>query len=155
MGNDGKGGNLMKYPFTYKFEEGNLSIELEIESGVTLISGDSSTGKTFICEQIKGVIIEKSLRHEVNCNFPLDDTIVISNEIEFKKAMKSTNKLIFLDKVAMYDSPELADFINKRRNTFIVMYRKMKNKFNILQREIKELNYKVENDKIKISLSNI
>lgn len=110
---------------TLEIKAQTFEIYIPIYHKNTVIGGDSGTGKTYIVEKISSLVSEKALRNCVKSNIDFDNTIVIRNATEARTLDRKhlENKLIILDRADLYLNKSLVDFINKSKNTFIIMSR--------------------------------
>ena len=142
----------MDLPFIYKFENANIGLEFELEAGVVLIEGDSSTGKSYICKQIEDATTNRKLKGLIKCNFPIEKTYVVRNKSDFEKVKNKKDSLIILDRVPLYDSLELKKFVDNRQNLFIIMYRDLKYRFKAAFTEFKRLKHEIKDDMVYFTL---
>lgn len=113
----------LKIPFNYVFDDSKISCRFKLDSYVTFIIGDSSTGKTFILKRIQRVIKEKSLRSKVKTNISIDKTFVCLDEHDIKEIAGLEGCIIFIDRFDMLNNAELEKMINSNKNLFVIMYR--------------------------------
>lgn len=100
-----------------------LRVSIPIMSKNTIIEGDSGTGKTLMINKLHDIKNSKMLRSDTKSTVDFDDIIVVRNKYETGLVdMKNTkHKLILLDKADTYLDKHWVDFINKSKNTFIIM----------------------------------
>ena len=103
----------------------DLRVSIPIMSKNTIIEGDSGTGKTLMINKLHDVKNSKMLRSDTKSTVDFDDIIIVRNRYETGLVdMKNTkHKLILLDKADTYLDKHWVDFINKSKNTFIIMTR--------------------------------
>lgn len=103
----------------------DLRVSIPIMSKNTIIEGDSGTGKTFMINKLHAIKNSKMLRSDTKSTVDFDDIIIVRNRYETGLVdMKNTkHKLILLDKADTYLDKHWVDFINKSKNTFIIMTR--------------------------------
>lgn len=92
---------------------------LEIQDRITIIRGDSATGKTtmakIISQQLRGI----NNGFEINTDFNLKE--VLKNNIEYPDL--DPNSLYLLDEGSLETSNQFANFVNKSRSHFIIISR--------------------------------
>ena len=103
----------------------DLRVSIPIMSKNTIIEGDSGTGKTLMINKLHDVKNSKMLRSDTKSTVDFDDIIIVRNKYETGLVdMKNTkHKLILLDKADTYLDKHWVDFINKSKNTFVIMTR--------------------------------
>ena len=103
----------------------NIDFDMEINDRITIISGDSSTGKTFIINMMN-IIIKMNKVNSVPKPLVPSDFIVCSNEDETFKINNAHHKVIFIDRYDIF-SKDVKNMINKKMsqqdNTWIIMSR--------------------------------
>ena len=101
----------------------DLRVSIPIMSKNTIIEGDSGTGKTLMINKLHDIKNSKMLRSDTKSTVDFDDIIIVRNKYETGLVdMKNTkHKLILLDKADTYLDKHWVDFINKSKNTFIIM----------------------------------
>lgn len=102
-----------------------IEIKIPINNKVTIITGDSATGKTKMIRYISDILKDKS---EITETTVILESVVVCKDIEDVKALvdqKEKGKIIFIDR---YDSIEnispLISFIRETRNLFILLAHK-------------------------------
>lgn len=102
-----------------------LRVSIPIMSKNTIIEGDSGTGKTLMINKLHDIKNSKMLRSDTKSTVDFDDIIIVRNKYETGLVdMKNTkHKLILLDKADTYLDKHWVDFINKSKNTFVIMTR--------------------------------
>ena len=102
-----------------------LRVSIPIRSKNTIIGGDSGTGRTLMINKLHDIKNSKMLRSDTKSTVDFDDIIIVRNKYETGLVdMKNTkHKLILLDKADTYLDKHWVDFINKSKNTFIIMTR--------------------------------
>ena len=103
----------------------DLRVSIPIMSKNTIIEGDSGTGKTLMINKLHAIKNSKMLKTKKKSTVDFDDIIIVRNRYETGLVdMKNTkHKLILLDKADTYLDKHWVDFINKSKNTFIIMTR--------------------------------
>lgn len=103
----------------------DLRVSIPIMSKNTIIEGDSGTGRTLMINKLHDIKNSKMLRSDTKSTVDFDDIIIVRNKYETGLVdMKNTkHKLILLDKADTYLDKHWVDFINKSKNTFIIMTR--------------------------------
>lgn len=109
----------------YRFENSNIIFSIPIYERIMLIVGDSATGKSYICKQIKASKANKKTINQVRTNIKLENTYVISTPLELQaiQSMEVKGSLIIIDRYSIIATPESNEFVNNSDNIFILMYR--------------------------------
>lgn len=109
---------LFKEGFRIKSKTG-IEINIPINAKVTIITGDSATGKTKMIKQLNDLlgtneIIESTVNKE--------QIEVIKDLAEFKRlySMNIDNKIIFIDKFDLTDFKVSIPFIEESNNLFVL-----------------------------------
>lgn len=101
-----------------------FTIDIGINSLVSIITGDSSTGKTFMLTMMQ-ILKEVGQDKIIESNIDLDDIIICSNQKDIKNLLRDTDntigKTIFIDRYDINYSSELNDFIETSSNRFVIM----------------------------------
>lgn len=102
-----------------------LIVSIPIRSKNTIIEGDSGTGRTLMINKLHDIKNSKILRSDTKSTVDFDDIIIVRNKYETGLVDKKNtkHKLILLDKADTYLDKHWVDFINKSKNTFIIMTR--------------------------------
>lgn len=110
------------FPIIFKLENEEISIKLILNSRVTFIEGDSSTGKTYIFKKIYGIIKEPVLKLEYRYNFNLEKVYVCLNEADltYIYIYNKVNSIIFIDRFDFFLSDKLLNFVNNSNNIFVL-----------------------------------
>ncbi len=114
-----------KYNLTVK---GKFKITITIRDKVTILTGESGTGKTQLVKLIDKVKSSRSLASLAESNFPLNSVKVIRNPDEFyrfgEESLSVKDCLIIIDRMDKCKvTPEWLDFINNSDNVFILITR--------------------------------
>lgn len=113
----------MNFPFTFKFHTSDTIIEITFDSIISLIVGDSGTGKTYIAKYIKNYSQTETLKEYVKCNWDLNKLYVCLNKNDIEDIYSKEGHIIIIDRFDMYANDKLIDFINTCKNMFVIMYR--------------------------------
>lgn len=111
------------FPIIFKLKNEEISIKLILNSRVTFIEGDSSTGKTYIFKKIYGIIKEPVLKSEYRYNFNPDKVYVCLNEVDLTYIYNKVNCIIFIDRFDFFLSDKLLNFVNTSNNIFVLSSR--------------------------------
>jgi ABC-type dipeptide/oligopeptide/nickel transport system ATPase component len=85
---------------------------------VSVIAGDSGSGKSFVCDKIKAV--KKFPGRLISSSIPLENIEVWRQDSDIKPNIK--DKLIILDRYPVYENKDmLIDMMKRLDNKFIVM----------------------------------
>lgn len=102
----------------------SFTVDIRIPSLISVVTGDSSTGKTLMLNLLKDLQNAGSYK-VVESNIELDDIIICTdqNDISYLLMHKDelVGKTIFIDRYDMYYSEDLTKFIKKSPNRFILM----------------------------------
>lgn len=100
--------------------------ELLIESPITILTGDSGTGKTLLFRSLVG-IVNNNLQKNVQ-GIKLEDIRICLNEREVGNILNQQFKFIFVDRYDSYSSEAKRDInrsMMKYRNNWIIVSRLM------------------------------
>lgn len=98
---------------------GNITFSLNLKSGLTLIAGDSSTGKTMFYQKYM-----KKCRLENNKNVVFINNDILSSGISLKALLNVSNKLIIIDNADLLIDIDMARQIyNDGSNQYIIFGR--------------------------------
>lgn len=111
--------NLFKEGLYIKAKDGT-EIIIPINAKVSIIRGDSATGKTKMIRYLSDIIMAKEVEQ---CNYELSNIKVIRDMLEYKLFVEGkavTNNVIFIDKFDMTNFEESIPFIESSENYFIL-----------------------------------
>lgn len=114
---------MNNFPIIFKLESEEISIKLILNSRITFIEGDSSTGKTYILKKISGIIKEPVLKAEYNYNFNTEKVYVCLNGADLTYMYNIVNSIIFIDRFDFFLSDKLLNFVNNSNNIFVLISR--------------------------------
>lgn len=104
---------------TLEIKGKRINYLLEIQDRITIIRGDSATGKTtmakIISQQLRGI----NNGFTINTDFNLKEVVI--DNIEYPDL--DHNNLYLLDEGSLETSNEFANFVNKSRSHFIIISR--------------------------------
>lgn len=132
--------NLFKEGLYIKSKDGT-EIKIPINAKVSLIRGNSATGKTKMIKFIADILAAKEI---AECNIDIEDIKVVRDTLEFdllKASKEFTNKVIFIDKFDMTDFNESIPFIEASNNFFIICAHRNLPKCGWCKESILELNH--------------
>lgn len=66
----------MNFPIEFKFSDSKINVNITLQSMVTLICEDSTTGKTLIAKHIHADVQETAIRDAVKCSIDLNKVYV-------------------------------------------------------------------------------
>lgn len=122
----------------------SLIVDLNTHSLISVIVGNSSTGKTFmtsVLKDIKDAGVKKLIKSNVN----LDDILLCTNKDSIQAMLLNKQnikgKLIFIDRYDIYYSDELDTFISDSPNKFIIMSHTKYDRLNLNSSSFLVLNY--------------
>lgn len=113
----------MNFPFYYKYEDERIQCNLKLNEMITLVGGDSGTGKTYISKIIKSNVTEPTLRRLSTSNIDFDKTYVCLDKTDLDGVYNRTGHLIILDRFDTYADKKLVDYIRTTPNLYIIMFR--------------------------------
>jgi tRNA uridine 5-carbamoylmethylation protein Kti12 len=94
-----------------------IKYEIELRGYVTIVSGNSGTGKTLLCDIVKQHISDGNTKFIV-----IDATSRGLFDLTFLKNKKG--KIIFIDDADLMVSRKILNYILKDRNNYYVMFRR-------------------------------
>lgn len=102
----------------------SFTIDLELNSLVNVISGNSSTGKTFLIKMLD-VLNEVNSSNIQESTIDINDIVICSKKKDVDMLLKLqneyVNKTIFIDKYDIFQSEELKKFILSGKNRIVIM----------------------------------
>lgn len=104
-----------------KTEETELNIP--IYDRITVITGDSATGKTKMMKFLDACKKAKKNQIKIEANVNIDDIILVDDEYTLQLMIEKneSKKIIFIDRFNTLFSDELLKFMSKSDNMFIIM----------------------------------
>lgn len=104
----------------------NITVEINIDQMVTILCGNSGTGKTYIVDFLR--VVKQTPGLIKYSGFDPDDILIIDRESEINQIGqdKIRGKLIIVDradKLQTNTNEKLTELINKCQNTWILMKR--------------------------------
>lgn len=112
------------YRDSIEIETKTFSVNLKLKSLISVATGYSSTGKTFLIKMLE-LLQDISKSRIVTANINIDDIIVCRRENDIINLLKlnkdCTGKTIFIDRYDYFHSDELKNFILSGRNRIIIM----------------------------------
>ena len=103
----------------------DMYLDLEINDRITVIEGNSASGKTFFVDTID-MIVKLNLKDNVPSVITPDKFVVVKNEDSALRVKEAVNKIIILDRYDMY-SKKTKKMIHKKmkeqNNTWIFISR--------------------------------
>lgn len=90
---------------------------------VTVITGESATGKTKMLDWLKACKVAYTSNEIIESSVNLEDIIVVQDR-EMVDSLIQLNvecKIIFIDRVSLFHSLALAEFIQSSKNLFILL----------------------------------
>lgn len=111
--------NLFKDGFYVRSKDGT-EIKIPINAKVSIIRGDSATGKTKMIKYLSDIITANEIEE---CNYNISDIKVLRDIPEYKlfiNSKTSKNNIIFIDKFDMTDFKESIPFIEESENFFVI-----------------------------------
>lgn len=92
-----------------------VEIELQMRGRITIVSGQSATGKTFICDYIS------TIQRGMNDDNEYDNVFVLNMDNK-DKIFNQHDKLVMIDRADMILTSDIADFINQDRNNKYLIF---------------------------------
>lgn len=112
------------YKDTIEIEAKSFSINLQLDALISVATGYSSTGKTFLIKMLE-LLQETSTKRIVKSNISVEDIVVCrtKNDIDLLLSNKDKikEKTIFIDRYDYLHSCELNKFILSGNNRVIIM----------------------------------
>lgn len=111
--------NLFIEGFHLKSKTG-IQIDMPINAKVSVITGDSATGKTKMINDIAGLLRTNEI---TECNYDLDKIRVVRDMSEWRWLVQSISfeeNIVFVDKFDLTDFKESIPFIEGSRNYFVL-----------------------------------
>lgn len=113
----------MKFPLYLNYEDSDIRISLELNSLHTFITGNSATGKSYICKKLDALKVTPVLQEEVKVNFNWDALHICFDIEDVRKISNINNSIVILDRLDFYCNGEVIEFIKSTNNIFIFMSR--------------------------------
>ena len=102
----------------------SFNVRLKLKSIVSVVTGDSATGKTFLIKMLENLIDSEAISL-INSNINIDDLVVCrtQRDIENLLGLHSifTNKTIFIDRYDLLHTEDLDKFILSGKNRIVLM----------------------------------
>lgn len=111
--------NLFKDGLNIRAKDGTI-IKIPINAKVSIIRGDSATGKTKLIKYLSNIIMAKEVER---CNYDISKIKVIRDMAEYQLFVDGktvVNNIIFIDKFDMTNFEESIPFIMTSENFFIL-----------------------------------
>lgn len=122
------------YNDTIEIETNSFSVNLKLNSLISVATGYSSTGKTFLVKMLE-LLKEINLKRLNKSNISMDDIVVCrtKNDIELLLNNECTlkGKTIFIDRYDYLHSDKLNKFILSGNNRIIIMSHTFYNELNL------------------------
>lgn len=102
----------------------NNSLYIPIKDKISVITGNSASGKTKMINWL--IACKKVIKYNPNeiieCSTNLDDIEILTNENDIKALLdnKYNNKIIFIDRLNLYITEQLLDYMRDSKNIYIV-----------------------------------
>ena len=112
------------YKDTIEIETKSFSVNLQLDALISVATGYSSTGKTFLIKMLE-LLQETSTKRITKSNINMDDIVVCrtKNDIDLllNNKDKMKDKTVFIDRYDYLHSYELKKFILSGNNRVIIM----------------------------------
>lgn len=114
----------MKGTYTFKIEDDYISYEFVLERQITILKGDSGTGKSSFVRMCEAV---STGNKAIRCNYP--DNIIVLRQARTRDALnayKTVRGCIFVcdeNSAALFRSKRFAEFVKYSDNYFIIISR--------------------------------
>lgn len=97
-----------------------IEVTIPINNKVTILTGDSATGKTKMCKLLSNILTDKAEVAEKTVD--LDTIIVCLNEKEFINAISANpkGKIIFADRFDRVKGENIFDYIDESSNLYVL-----------------------------------
>lgn len=98
-------------------------LHIPIYDKITVITGDSATGKTKMMNFLKACKSAKKNNTKIESSVNIDDILLVFDEDTLKLIMekKEEGRIIFIDRFNTMQSQEIAKFMDESKNIFIIM----------------------------------
>jgi hypothetical protein len=128
-----------------KINAGDVKFDIDTPGKINLITGDSSTGKSYLCSILK--MLKQNKDNIIKSNINIDDIFIWDsvNDINLDKH----NSIIIIDRYPVVKIDGLDDFINNSNNKFIVITHLMHIDLNVYPRDAFELIYDADSGTFK------
>ena len=115
-----------------KFEYERIQVELNLKSRVTILSGDSGTGKSYLYNTVKNFSVENDMGDNILCIDIGNYQLVGLSDLRNRK-----NSIIFIDQADDILEGELYDFYyNDHDNYYVIIGRSFANGVDQLARPV-------------------
>lgn len=113
------------------YKDNNVDVDLEINDNVTIIAGDSGTGKTYLFNRLKSIFKiyanNKFKPDFIYCNRQMNEFIFINNDNvnDLLLYLNNSNKhfIYIIDRAEIFFTEEIINLINNSSSTFIIFAR--------------------------------
>lgn len=107
----------------YLRTKSGISVRIPVNNKVTIITGDSATGKTKLVSYLSDLLIDKNEITETSVD--LDSIIICKDKLDVEQLVKENvnNKLIFIDRFDTLDN-EIISYISRTSCHFILFAHK-------------------------------
>ena len=114
---------MVKTGIYIKTEQTELHIP--IYDKITVITGDSATGKTKMMRFLKACKNARKNNVKIESSIDMDDILLVTDEDMLKMIIRTNEheKIIFIDRFNNVYSEELLTFMNDSKNIFIIYNR--------------------------------
>lgn len=96
------------------------SISIDLNDKVSVITGDSSTGKTMMLEFLEALKLEPTELKSSTIQLGDIEVCLTESSISILMAVNTEGKLIFIDRFEILQTPELIKFIWESKNYFVI-----------------------------------
>lgn len=135
------------YTDIVEIETKSFSIHLKLNSLISVATGYSSTGKTFLIKMLE-LLQELNTTRITKSNISIDDIIVCRTKNDITNLLMLNNdckgKTIFIDRYDYLHSDKLKDFILSGNNRIIVMSHTFYKELNLNAESFILINYSKE-----------
>lgn len=98
-------------------------LHIPIYDKITVITGDSATGKTKMMGFLKACKNARKNNVKIESSIDMDDILLVTDEDMLKMIIRTNEheKIIFIDRFNNIYSQELLTFMNHSKNIFVIM----------------------------------
>lgn len=99
------------------------SLEIPIYDKISVITGDSSTGKTKMMQFLKACKNAWRNNVKIESNINLKDIILVDNEYTLESVIirKESGKFIFIDRFNILVNNDILNFMKDSKNIFVII----------------------------------
>ena len=131
------------YNSEIKIKTKAFNVDIRLKSIVSVATGHSSTGKTFLLKMLDS-LKNASKSNIIESNINIDDIIICNKESDIQNLLLNNNctgKTIFIDRYDYFKSDSLEKFIMSGKNRVVIMSHTFYNRLNLHAESFITINY--------------